>query len=343
VNCALDIQMTLLDTLANVSLPLFRLRGPFEELANVGLVFVVLQLLRMGMGTVGVGLVEFFCRAGPMKARERKKLASNMWYAAYYLCVAAWGLHLFYNVTLWAWDADHDVCSWQPVLASFATWRSLHVYHCTQVAFYLNYLFAMAIGIDVKRKDQLAFGAHHIITLLLIIFSRNWGYMRVQLAILVLHDAADPWLYLAKVVKLARPLWNVVPDLLMVLFALVFYVTRWFVYPLYPVASCRDNWLNDYGSDWTRASPAIALGWDTSQLIVAGFHVSYYGLAMLLLYALYGLHIYWGCFILKMIWKKLVQGEGKSDENSDAEEEEEKQQHDDKDVATRGRSKRKNQ
>lgn len=103
------------------------------------------------------------------------------------------------------------------------------------------------------------------------------------------------------------------------IFALVFFVTRWFVYPYYPVASCRDNWLRDYGVDWTRASPHIWWQMDSAQLIVGGFHVSYYGLAMLLLYALYGLHLYWGMFILKMAWKKLVQGTGKGDENSDDE------------------------
>ncbi len=174
-------------------------------------------------------------------------------------------------------------------------------------------------GIDVKRKDQAAFAAHHIITLLLILFSRNWGYMRVQLAILVLHDAADPLLYMAKVVKLAQPRSELLPDLLMTLFAFVFFATRWFAYPLYLVASCRDNWLRDYGTDWTRASSDIWFAADRTRLIVAGFHLSHYGLAMLLLYALYGLHLFWGAFILKMAWKKLVQGTGKGDENSDAE------------------------
>ena len=205
----------------------------------------------------------------------------------------------------------------EPICLSLSL--SLILLSPSQVAFYLNYLFAMWAGIDVRRKDQLAFGAHHVITLLLILFSRNWNYLRVQVAILVLHDAADPWLFFAKIVKLARPSWRVVPDLLMVLFALVFFVTRWFFYPLYLVASCRDNWLRDYASDWTRASPGVWLDVTSSQIIVAGYHVSTYGLAMLLLYALYALHLYWGGFILKMAWKLFVQQTGKGDENSDDE------------------------
>jgi|WetSurMetagenome_2_1015567.scaffolds.fasta_scaffold00274_23 hypothetical protein len=180
------------------SLPFFRLRGPLEELANVGVMFLVLQVLRTLTGLVGVALIELFFHNGPMDFHERKKLSSYIWYATYYSVITVWGTHLFLDVTGWAWEID-KVCSWEPVMTSFATWRTIHIYHCTQVAFYLNYLFAMLVGMDVRRKDQLAFTAHHIITLLLIIFSRNWGYLRVQMAILVLHDAADPWLFFAKV------------------------------------------------------------------------------------------------------------------------------------------------
>jgi len=308
-----------LHDLWGLSLPFFRLRGPIEELANVGLMFLVLQFLRMLAGLVLVGFIEFFCHAGPMNAHQRKKLASNAWYAVYYTWAAMWGAHLFFEVTGWANNME-AVCSWESVETNFATWRTLHIYHCTQVAFYLNYLFAMVAGIDVKRKDQVAFAAHHVITLLLILFSRNWGYMRVQLAILALHDAADPLLFYAKVVKLARPLWNAVPDLFMVLFALVFFATRWYLYPLHLVDPCRDNWLRDHAADWTRASPDVWFQPLSNGIILGGFHVSFYGLAMLLLYALYGLHIFWGGFILKMAWKMLVQRKGKTDENSDDEE-----------------------
>jgi len=308
--------MGVVDLLSRV--PLFRLRGPFEELANVGVMFVVLQLLRMVTGLVGVALIEFFCHNGAMKPAVRQRLASHLWYSTYYLVISAWGLYLFSHATGWMHQIDL-VCSWEPVSVAFGTWRSLHVYHCVQVAFYLNYLFAMAAGIDRLRHDWIAYIAHHGITLLLILFSRNWGYLRIQLAILVLHDVADPWISLAKVVKLARPKWNVVADLLMTLFAFVFLATRWYAYPLYYVASCRDNWLRDYGADWTRGSPQVWLDMDSTQTIVAGFHFSHYGSAMLLLYALYGLHLFWGAFILKMAWKKLVQGTGKGDENSDDE------------------------
>lgn len=192
-----SLEMGILEVLG--SLPLFRLRGPFEELANVGVMFVVLQALRMITGLCGVALIEFLFHSGPMNAKERQRLASHVWYASYYTVSALWGYHLFANVTQWMYNME-AACSHEAITVSFSTWRSLHVYHCTQVAFYLNYLFAMAVRIDVLRHDWIAYGAHHVITIMLILFSRNWGYMRIQLAILVIHDAADPWVSWAKVV-----------------------------------------------------------------------------------------------------------------------------------------------
>jgi hypothetical protein len=306
--------------------PFFRLRGPFEELGNVGLCFVVLQLLRMVVGTLCVAFVEFWCRKGPMKRDERRRLASESWYCVYYTVILVWGYKLFFEMTGWAYDVE-GVCGWEPIEVAFSAWRSLHVYHCVQVAFYCNYLFAMVAHIDQLRQDWWAYAAHHLITIGLILFSRNFGYMRVQLAILgessphtpppcpltwtdptVLHDAADPWFSLSKIVKLARPHWVAIPDSIMGFFALVFLATRWFMYPIFLVASCRDNWLRDHPFDWLRIAPDTWWSVGHANILILGVTFSYYGLAMLLLYALYGLHLYWGSYIMLMAWRKLVVG-----------------------------------
>jgi len=108
-------------------------RGPVEELANVGLVFVIMQLMRIAIGLGGVGIIEFLFHQGAMEPHERKKLASNLWYATYYTFISIWGAYLFIEVT--GWSARMElVCSWEPVAVSFGTWRSLHIYHCTQVS-----------------------------------------------------------------------------------------------------------------------------------------------------------------------------------------------------------------
>ena len=288
----------------------------------MGLCFVVLQLLRMFIGTVGVALIEFLCHSGPLKPHDRKKLASHVWYGWYYTVILAWGAWLFFDVTSWASDMS-AVCTWEAIGTSFGTWRSLHIYHCIQVAFYINYLFAMAMGIDVRRKDWKAFAVHHAITLLLILFSRNWGYLRMQLAMLVLHDAADPWLFYAKAIQLARSRWSVMPDLFMVLFALVFLLTRWFLFPVFLVASCRDGWCRSYPSDWTRIHPDIWFAVENDQVVLAGIAISYYGLSMLLLYALQALHAFWGLRILALAHRKFVVGDagpsGTGDDDSDDE------------------------
>jgi len=294
----------------------FQLHGPFEELGNVGFCFVILHVLRL--------LVGFAATSGRHFAhdKDRKKLASYAWYSCYYCVILAWGAWLFYVDKQWGQDMTR-VCEWESIQSSMGNASSLHVYHCVQVAFYLNYLFAMVTGIDVKRKDQLAFAAHHVITVLLILFSRNWGYMRIQLATLVLHDAADPFLSLAKMIKAACPTWTWLPDLLMTSFALVFYATRWVLYPLYLVANCREDWRTLYPLDWTRVQDSYTFAASDKGICIGGVFFSYYGLAMLLLYALYVLHVYWGLFILFMAHRKFTgTGSGASstgDDNSDDE------------------------
>jgi len=259
----------------------------------------------------------------PVKdVKERKKVASYAWYALYYTVILGWGLWLFYGVKDWGWNMA-DVCRWQPIAESMGSSRALHVYHCVQVAFYLDYLFAMVTGIDVTRKDQWAFASHHIITIGLILFSRNWGYMQIQLATLVLHDAADPFLYAGKLIKSALPGRPLLSDVFMVSFAVLFYVTRWVLYPLYLVANCRVDWQRSFPLDWTRLVPGTWFEMGSSALVVGGYVFSYYGMAMLLFYALYGLHLWWGCSILFMAHRKFTgTGSGVSatgDDNSDDE------------------------
>ena len=303
-------------------LPFFQLKGPFEELGNVGLCFVVLHLMRILLGIA----VERWLPVEEVK--DRKKVASYAWYAFYYSVILTWGLWLFYGVTPWGWNMP-QVCRWEPIAQSMGTSRTLHVYHCVQVAFYLDYLFAMVTGIDVHRGDQWAFASHHIITIGLILFSRNMGYMQIQLATLVLHDVADPFLYLGKLIKVALANRPLLSDVFMVTFAVSFYVTRWVLYPLYLVANCREDWKQLFPLDWTRVDPAIWFETTSSHLIVGGVVFSYYGMAMLLFYALYGLHLWWGCSILFMAHRKFTgTGTGKSatgDDNSDDEQQQPKE------------------
>ena len=293
--------------------------GPIEELGNVGLCFVVLQALRM---LVGIAVQSWVPAKSGHNDKERKKVASYAWYSLYYTVVVVWGLWLFYVVKDWGWDMA-NVCRWEPIAQSVGTSPSLHLYHCVQVAFYLNYLFAMVTGIDVKRKDQWAFASHHIITIGLILFSRNMHYMQIQLATLVLHDVADPLLSIAKLIKSARPTWTLASDVFMVAFALVFFATRWVLYPLYFIANCRVDWQLKFPLDWSHLPTDKFLEANSSVLLVGGYVFSYYGMAMLLLYALYALHLWWGCFILFMAHRKFTgTGSGASatgDDNSDGE------------------------
>lgn len=253
--------------------PLFQLGGPFAELANVSFMFVLLQFVRMGVRRLVTG------NNNGNDDDKAKKIASNAWYALYYSIALCMGMYLFY---ITGWMDGATICSHEPQHVSLTTYPLLHIYHCMQVAFYLNYVYAMLTGIDAPRKDGIAYMIHHVLTILLILFSRNWGFMRIQLGVFVIHDAADPILHVAKHIKYTAPQcpsW--VTDSLLGVFAVVFYVTRIFVYPAYLVDPCRVN------------LPSVGPN-----------EADVYTAALYCLYALFVLHVYWGLHILRIVWDK---------------------------------------
>lgn len=308
-----------------LNIPLFQLRGPFEELANIFILCVFLHVLRLIVGFFSAVFLEFCCRTGPVSEHTRKKISSNAWYGLYYTCAVISGLLLMYQTE---WTDRETICSYEYAPTSLLRYPWLYIYQCTQVAFYLNYFFAMVTGIDVKRKDQTAFIIHHVATIALIIFSRNWGYMRVQLAILLVHDAADPFLHYAKLIKLARPNAQLIPDVLLVIFAIVFYATRWAIFPAVLVDSCRDMRIAKFPYDWHLVDMEFPLvdrryfGLTDDYAILWGHRLSFVGMSLGLLYLLFSLHLYWGFYILRMAWVKLNPPAGgymKDDMNSDDE------------------------
>ena len=78
------------------------------------------------------------------------------------------------------------------------------------------------------------------------------------------------------------------------------------MYPVYLIDSCRSAWATSFPHDFEYVVDrrALLLQIFPDSIVLLGYRLSYYGLSMLLLYALFGLHLYWGAYILRMAWKK---------------------------------------
>lgn len=298
--------------------PFFQLSGPFEEFSSVLVLFLIISVLRIAVGVVSVIAVECALpRAAPPELR--KKIRSNGWYAFYYTLVLLWGLGILYK-TGWLLE-PLKICSHENAERIFRRFPMMHLYYSFQVAFYLNYIYAMVTKIDEPRKDWLAFLAHHVITILLILYSRNTGYLRIQIAIFVIHDAADPFLHLAKLIHLMR--WTRLADIVMGVFAVVFFVTRWIIYPMQLVEACRVKWYQYYPRDFhiiRGGADMVYLQFSERSVTVFNVFMSYHGLSTLLLYALFALHLFWGAYILRMAYKKLVERTPSSGSEGDGDE-----------------------
>jgi hypothetical protein len=224
--------------------------------------------------------------------RTLKKVYSNAWYATYYSLSFFGGAYLLFFYTKWH-DVE-DICVWSQRDVDIATYPMVNIYYYMQTAFYLHYLCALISGMDVKRRDYIAYLIHHVITLSLIFISHNLGYMHVGLAIFVIHDAADPWLHLGKMLK-----YTGAPDLhstmAMVVFMIIFFVTRWFAYPLWIINDCLGHVTQD----------------------PLDIHAKFFNAGFIFLMVLFGLHLYWGAYILRMAWSKLVEGKDNEDINDE--------------------------
>ena len=95
--------------------------------------------------------------------------------------------------------------------------------------------------LDPKKKDFYEMALHHVVTILLLTMSYMEGHLRVGAVVMVLHDASDPFLALAKLANyckqsrrrgtVARTFFDVLANIFFVGFASVFCYTRLYIYP----------------------------------------------------------------------------------------------------------------
>lgn len=172
----------------------------------------------------------------------------------------------------------------------------MKTYYLVELGCYLHQI----MWTEVQRLDALEMIVHHVVTILLLVSSHMQSLQRIGVVILFLHDLADIFLelgkcfnYIAKVQRFhawAQP----ITDILFVLFAVVFFVTRLVLYPqcIYSYLLCPE---------------------------ILGGHWPMYWPSMGLLITLQCLHIFWFYLILRMVYKLISTGGIAKDERSDHE------------------------
>lgn len=218
-----------------------------------------------------------------------KKATESCWRCFAYFVFFIYGCFTLFS-TEWFWDTDKWLIGYihnQP-LTDFIKW-----YYWVELAFYNSLLISQFF--DTKRKDFLQLFIHHIVTIILIGGSYIIAHFRYGAVIMFLHDTSDYWLESAKVANYAKT--QRLCDVLFVIFAITFFLTRWVYFPF-----------------WVLKSFIV----DNAKL--SGPMQSYITFPYIFLYmcfVLVILHIYWGFMIANMVYKFTVVGKVEKDTRSD--------------------------
>lgn len=244
------------------------------------------------------------------------KLTEDLFYTVYYVlsfCYFAlvvlrfsdWGSNLLSNRTKVVRDLLHP---FPPPMNTYDRW-----YYVQAGGFYLS-ASVFLLAFDSRRSDFGQLVIHHIVSLCMIAMSYLYGYFRVGIIVLALHDVGDILLYSSKFFH--RLGVRGVDIFLFTCFAITFYITRLVAYARI-VHTISIETLQTLVQEPT--FNRWALFYDT--------YLPHYVLFVFSLCTLLVLHCYWFTLILRLIadelffGKKIVdQGDIRSDDEDENEE-----------------------
>ncbi|KAL4222919.1 Ceramide synthase 5 [Mactra antiquata] len=183
----------------------------------------------------------------------------------------------------------------------------MYWHYLLELGFYWSLVFTLFS--DNKRKDFKEMIIHHFATMVLMYFSWLLNFVRVGTLVLVVHDAADTWLALAKMSIYAKN--KLATDIFFGIFLVVWVISRLFVYP-FVVLYC------------TTVEPYTIKLMDTT--FGAQWFFNFF------LYLLLVLHFIWTYLIFRIVYRKMMKG-NVEDVRSDSEDsDDEMEGEDDNDV-----------
>ncbi|NXF68702.1 CERS4 synthase, partial [Ciccaba nigrolineata] len=217
------------------------------------------------------------------RPRLMKKFCEASWRFTFYFTSFFSGLGLLYDKP-WFWD--HTVC-WlkypQQPLPSALDW-----FYLLELSFYCS--LVATLPFDVKRKDFKEQIIHHIATITLIFVSYCANLIRFGMIVMLVHDASDYILELAKMLHYMK--WKRVCEAVFIVFAVVFIISRLVIFPL-----------TTYYYFVTKF-----------QLFLISCLINTFLLILQLL------HIFWSYLIIQMIFSVILCGAKRKDARSDTEE-----------------------
>lgn len=225
--------------------------------------------------------------------KSSKKVFESCWFCILHTFSFFWGIYVL-NQEDWPLETKYFWIDYpfHPFSDIFK------YYYLFEVSFYLHQALILFI-FDYKRKDYFELATHHIVTIALIGISFVLRHFRIGLIILLIHDASDIFLYLAKIFHYIQK--SSCTDLTFGTFAFIFFVSRLFIFPYVVYSIFWEPQI--YHKNIDRFWPQVIF-WKICLL------------------TLQILHVIWFAMILRMILLALRKGSVQGDIRSDDEQEE---------------------
>ncbi|VDL77901.1 unnamed protein product [Nippostrongylus brasiliensis] len=216
-----------------------------------------------------------------------KRVAECAWRFCFYVCAWIAGLLILLGEPQLN-DVSECWRGWPHHNISTSVWW----YYILEASFYWA-LFIGTLCVDIRRADFLQMLLHHAITIVLLYISWTMNMVRVGTLVLFVHDAADIFIELAKIIRYAH--WELALNVVFIIFLAVWISTRLVYYPFWII---RSIWFDApeliqssyrWGNIWQRPLVPRVL--------------------MIMLSALLVLHIFWTYVILKVAYRSMKGGE----------------------------------
>ncbi|XP_037786070.1 ceramide synthase 6-like isoform X1 [Penaeus monodon] len=170
--------------------------------------------------------VERWLRQRVVSARSTdvEKFNDCAWQALYYSLYCVMGFVVLWDKA-WLWDIKHCWYDYPEQSVDNDIWW----YYMTALGFY--WCMTLTHFIQHQRKDSLQMFIHHVLTIMLIVFSWTVNFVRLGSLVLIVHECADIPMLFAKMSKLfgRRDLM----DKFFVVFVLLWLSTRTGLFPLW--------------------------------------------------------------------------------------------------------------
>ncbi|TDH67759.1 hypothetical protein CCR75_005334 [Bremia lactucae] len=284
---------------------------PMEEAKRFGLSIALLYAFHFLVDTLVIRpIVRYTVRNGWLSTDKEDKMRESLYKNAAVGSLHIFGLYFCWNES-WFLNKDEYFTDFPYVINEAQRW-----YYMIYLSYWIQSIdFMLQITSNhytIKRKDNAEMLVHHFATISLMLFSYSVDLTKIGICVLMIHDVNDLLLETAKVFVYLQ--WETVANIFFGLFALVWYVVRWFFYSYNILHSSYAYAYRDIVASIMEAGSYHGINapvWFWTYVVFFGF------LCLLLV-----LHVYWGVLIFKMAMKAMGDGNVEKDIRSDSEDEE---------------------